>query len=232
MARRLAAEGCHVTVAARRVDAVAALAQELGGSHAACDVRDETSIANLLSETGPIDVLVNAAGTTCAGGISRIERSQIEDQMELHYTANALLLKHAIGAMPNGGSVVLFSSVTAALSGAGLASYSCAKAALEQLVRVAAVELGERGIRVNAVAPGFSQTPMTEAIFADEGLTELYLGHVPLGARAVLPQEVASAVSWLAAEDCFVTGETIQVSGGAQLGRLPNKQDFKALRKA
>lgn len=231
-ARRLASDGYDVVVAARREDAVATLADELGGRHVACDIRDEAAIAAMFEQTGAVDVLVNAAGTTCSGGLSRIERAQLEDQMELHFTANALLLKHAIPAMPNGGSIVLFSSVTSALAGAGLTSYSCAKAAVEQLVRVAAVELGERGIRVNAVAPGFSQTPMTKAIFADEALTQLYLGHVPLGARAVFPEEVASAITWLAAEDCFTTGETIQVSGGAQLGRLPNKNDFKALRKA
>ncbi len=231
-ALRLAADGCHVTVAARSEDAMRSLAERLGGNHAVCDMRDEASIQAMCEAAGPFDLLVNAAGTTCAGGISRIARAQIEEQMEMHFTANALLLKHAIPAMPNGGSVVLFSSVTASLSGAGLASYSCAKAALEQLVRVAAVELGERGIRVNAVAPGFSQTPMTEAIFADPALTKLYLGHVPIEGRSVLPNEVASAVCWLLADDCFTTGETVQVSGGAQLGRLPNSAEFRELRKA
>ncbi|QZH74297.1 MAG: SDR family oxidoreductase [Erythrobacter sp.] len=232
VAQRLAADGCQVTVAARRADAVAALAQELGGDHVVCDIRNEDSIAAMFAQTGAIDVLVNAAGTTCAGGIARIDRAQIEDQMELHFTANALLLKHAIPAMPTGGNVVMFSSLTASLAGVGLASYSCAKAALEQLVRVAAVELGERGIRVNAVSPGFSRTPMTEGIFADPALAALYLGHVPIGRRAVTPEEVASAVAWLASDDCFTTGEIVQVSGGAQLGRLPDKSDFQTLRKA
>jgi len=232
VALRLADGGCHVTVAARGEEAVRALAERVSGSHTVCDMRDEASIQAMCEAAGPFDLLVNAAGTTCAGGISRIDRAQIEEQMEMHFTANALLLKHAIPAMPDGGSVVLFSSVTAALAGAGLASYSCAKAALEQLVRVAAVELGERGIRVNAVAPGFAQTPMTEAIFADPALTNLYLGRVPIEGRAVLPAEVASAVTWLLADDCFTTGETVQVSGGAQLGRLPNSAEFRELRKA
>lgn len=232
VARRLAADGCHVTVAARSTDAIAQLAGAIGGRSRACDIRDEQSIAALFAETGPVDILVNAAGTTCAGGISRISRAQIEDQMELHFTANALLLKHAIPVLTEGSSVILFSSLTARLAGVGLTSYSCAKAALEQLVRIAAVELGEKGIRVNAVAPGFSRTPMTESIFADPALSELYLGRVPLKARGVTPEEVASAVAWLASDECFATGETIQISGGAQLGRLPDKSDFQALRKA
>lgn len=232
VSQRLAADGCHVTVAARREDAVRDLADRLAGAYVVCDMRDEASIQAMFELAGPFDLLVNAAGTTCAGGLSRITREQIEDQMELHFTANALLLKHAIPAMPGGGAIVLFSSVTATLAGSGLTSYSCAKAALEQLVRVAAVELGERGIRVNAVAPGFSQTPMTEAIFADPALTDLYLGRVPIEGRAVLPREVASAVAWLLTDDCFTTGETVQVSGGAQLGRLPNSAEFRELRKA
>ncbi len=232
VAQKLGDDGYEVVVAARREALVADLASRIGGSHLICDVTDEESVERACVDAGPFDVLVNAAGTTCAGGLSRIERSQIEDQMELHFTANALLLKHALPAMPDGGSIVLFSSVTAKLAGVGLTAYSCAKAALEQLVRVAAVELGERGIRVNAVSPGFSETPMTKAIFENPALTDLYLGQVPYQQRAVLPQEVASTVAWLASRDCFSTGEIVQVSGGAQLGRLPNSAELRELRKA
>lgn len=232
VALRLARDGCRVTVAARREQEIADLASKLGGEALACDVRNEDSIRSMFEAAGPLDVVVNAAGTTCAGGIANIRREQLEDQMELHYTANALLLKHAVPVMPEGGSVVLFSSLTAQRAGAGLTAYSCAKAALEHLVRIAAVELGERSIRVNAVAPGFSRTPMTEGIFANPKVKDLYLGHVPLGRRAALPAEVASAVAWLVADDCFTTGETLQVSGGAQLGRLPDSAELRELRKA
>ena len=131
VAHRLSEDGYEVIVAARREALVADLAGRIGGSHVTCDVTKEESIKQACAKVGPFDVLVNAAGTTCAGGLSRIERSQLEDQMDLHFTANALLLKHALPAMPDGGSIVLFSSVTAKLAGAGLAAYSCAKAALE-----------------------------------------------------------------------------------------------------
>lgn len=231
VARRLAADGCRIALAARNEAAAAALAQELGGTAYPCDVCDDESLAAMVREAGPLDIVVNAAGTTCAGGLANIRRAQLEEQMAIHFTANALLLKHVAAAMPDGGAVVLFSSVTARLAGAGLAAYSCAKAALEQLVRVAGVELGERRIRVNAVAPGFAHTPMTEAIFAQPQLRDLYLGHVPLAQRAVLPGEVAAAVAWLVADDCFMTGETMQVSGGAQLGRMPDPAELRELRK-
>ena len=96
-ARRLAADGCRVTVASRRKTALDSLAQELGGTSIACDITDEDSIAAMIAAAGPIDVLVNAAGTTEAGGLARIKRERIEGQMAMHYTANVLLLKHAMG---------------------------------------------------------------------------------------------------------------------------------------
>ncbi len=229
-ALRLADAGDHVTVVARNEDAVGALAQRIGGDSAGCDITDEAAVARLLAGAEPLDIIVNAAGTTCAGRLAGISRKQIEEQMTIHFTANALLLKHAIGAMPGGGAIVLFSSLTASLAGAGLAAYSCAKAALEHLVRIAAVELGERAIRVNAVAPGFARTPMTEPIFANPPLREAYLDQALLRQRSVSPAEVASAVQWLVASDCFVTGEIVQVSGGAQLGRLPGNAQLRQLR--
>ena len=232
VARRLAASGAHVALAGRRADALASLAERIGGAALVCDLTDESAIAEMMEAAAPLDILVNAAGTTCAGGLARIERAQLEEQMTLHYVANALLLKHTITAMPKGGAIVLFSSVTAALAGAGLTAYSCAKAALEQLVRIAAVELGEHDIRVNAVAPGFARTPMTKPIFANPQLRDLYLGQVPFGRRAVMPEEVASAVEWLVARDCFASGEIVQVSGGAQLGRLPDNAQLRGLRRA
>jgi NAD(P)-dependent dehydrogenase (short-subunit alcohol dehydrogenase family) len=128
--------------------------------------------------------------------------------------------------MGDGGSIVLFSSVTATVPGTGLAAYAGAKAALEHIVRIAALEFGPRGIRVNAVAPGFSRTPMTEAFLADERIASIYKNETALGALTE-PKQVAATVSWLAAPDCFTTGETIAVSGGAQLLRLPTGAELR-----
>jgi NAD(P)-dependent dehydrogenase (short-subunit alcohol dehydrogenase family) len=230
-ARRLAADGCRVTVASRSKDALAVLAAELGGASISCDITDEVSIAAMIASAGPIDILVNAAGTTEAGGLARIKRERVDAQMAVHYTANVLLLKHAMGAMQPGSAIILFSSLTAQQAGVGLTTYSCAKAALDQLVRIAALELGPIGIRVNAVAPGFSETPMTKSIFDSPEMRDLYLGNVPLEGRGVTPAEVAAAVAWLADPLCFMSGEIIQMSGGAQLGRLPTASELKQARK-
>lgn len=226
-ALRLASEGYALVLAGRRREALSKLAETVGGRVLSVDMTVEEDLARLAAETGPLDVLVNAAGTTDAARLARISRESIEAQLAIHVTANMLLIKHFGPAIRPGGSIILFSSITARVAGEGLAAYSCAKAALEQLVRIAAIELGDAGVRINAVAPGFSHTPMTEGIFANPALSQLYVGEAPLGGRAVLAEEVADAVAWLARPGGFTTGETIQVSGGAQLGRLPRLSQIR-----
>ena len=122
--------------------------------------------------------------------------------------------------------MILFSSLTARVPGTGLAAYAGAKAALEHIVRIAALEFGPRNIRVNAVAPGFTRTPMTEAFLADERIAGIYAKETALGSLTK-PDQVASAVAWLASDDCFTTGETVAVSGGAQLMRLPTGAELR-----
>ena len=225
-ARRLATDGADVIVAARRIDPLERLAKDIGGRAIVCDVGKEDSIAALIAATGPVDVLVNAAGTTMARSIVKLTRDAIEEQFAIHVTANLLLLKHAAPTMRAGASIILFSSLTAKLAGAGLAAYSSAKAALDQIVRIAALEFGPLGIRVNAVAPGFSRTPMTEGFLADPHFDALYRRESALRAL-VAPDQVAATVAHLAAHDCFITGEIVQVSGGAQLCRLPRSDELK-----
>lgn len=226
VARRLAEDGCRVTVAGRRREPLEALARQVSGDVLTCDVIDEDSIAAMAEAAGNIDVAVNAAGTTDVGGILKIQRERIDAQLAVHVTGSLLFMKHVVPRMAPGGSVVLFSSVTASVPGTGLAAYAGAKAALEHIVRIAALEFGPRGIRVNAVAPGFSRTPMTEAFLADERIADIYRKETALGALTE-PTQVAATVAWLAASECFTTGETIAVSGGAQLLRLPTATELR-----
>jgi NAD(P)-dependent dehydrogenase (short-subunit alcohol dehydrogenase family) len=226
VARRLAEDGFRLIVAGRKRAPLDVLAADLGACALACDVTDEDSIATMFEAAGPIEVAVNAAGTTDVGSITKIQRARIEAQLAIHVTGNLLFMKHAVARMGEGASIVLFSSLTARVPGTGLAAYAGAKAALEHIVRIAALEFGPRGIRVNAVAPGFSRTPMTEAILADERIAGIYRKETALGALTE-PEQVASAVAWLASPDCFTTGETIPVSGGAQLLRLPTGAELR-----
>lgn len=227
VAHRLARDGARLVLASRRTDALAPLAERVGGRALGCDVTKESDIAALIEAVGPVDILVNAAGTAVAQSILKLRQEQIEAQLAMHVTANLLLLKHAVPAMPRGGSIVLFSSITAQRPGAGLAAYAAAKAALEQVVRVAALEFGPSGIRINAVAPGFSRTPMTEGFLSIPRFDALYRRESAMDALAA-PDQVAATVAHLVAADCFVTGEVVQVSGGAQLFRLPRIDELKA----
>ncbi len=226
-ARRLAADGCAVFLAGRNRQRLDALAAEMGAAAYTCDLLDEQSIIDLVRAVGPVDILVNAAGTTQGRRILKITREEIEPQLNMHVTANILLMKHFGAIMPKGGSIIFFSSVVAKVPGFGLVAYSAAKAALDHVVRVAALEFGPMGIRVNAVAPGFSRTPMTEVFLSDGRFQELYSRETAMG-KLTEPHEVAAAVSYLAAPDCYTTGEIIQVSGGAQLLRLPRAEELQA----
>ena len=226
IACRFASEGYQLVIAGRRMEPLEKLASRVDAKPVRCDVTEEDSIANLFQAAGPIDVAVNTAGTTDVGSIAKIKRERIEAQLAVHVTGNLLFLKHAAAAMESGGSIILLSSLTARIAGAGLAAYASAKAALEHIVRIAALEFGTRGIRVNAVAPGFTRTPMTEAFLSDDRIAGVYGKETALGALT-LPEHVASSVSWLAQDDCFTTGETIAVSGGAQLMRLPTGAELR-----
>ena len=226
VARRLADEDYRVAVAGRRREPLEALAKDIAGTALTCDVTDEESIAAMTEAAGAVDVAVNAAGTTDVGSIAKIQRERIEAQLAVHVTGNLLFMKHVVPHMAPGGSIILFSSLTARVAGSGLAAYSGAKAALEHIVRIAALEFGLRGIRVNAVAPGFTRTPMTEAFLADDRIAGIYRKETALG-ELTEPAQVAATVAWLAARDCFTTGETIAVSGGAQLLRLPTGAELR-----
>lgn len=226
VARRLSDDGYAVVVAGRRREPLDVLAAEIRADVLTCDVTDEDSIEAMFEAAGPVDVAVNTAGTTDVGSIAKIKRERVEAQFALHVTGNLLFMKHAVAHMGEGGSIVLFSSLTARIPGTGLAAYAGAKAALEHIVRIAALEFGPRSIRVNAVAPGFTRTPMTEAFLADDRIAAIYKNETALG-QLTEPAQVASAVSWLASDDCFTTGETIAVSGGAQLLRLPTGAELR-----
>ena len=202
------------------------LPRSLAARALTCDVTDEDSIAAMAEAAGPIAVAVNTAGTTDVGGIAKIKRERIEAQFAIHVTGNLLFMKHVVAQMGEGGSIVLFSSLTARSPGLALrlmpaprprSSISCASQRSNS---------DRAGIRVNAVAPGFTRTPMTEAFLADERIADIYKNETALGALTE-PEQVAAAVAWLAAADCFTTGETIAVSGGAQLLRLPTGAELR-----
>lgn len=225
-AQLLAAEGCRVTIADRNTDLAAQRAAELGAPWAAVEVTDEASVAALfdgvVAREGHLDVVVNAAGFSGFGLITDLDADQFRSVVDVCLTGAFLVLKHAGRHLGDGGSVVSLTSLNARQPAIGLSAYCAAKAGLSMLTQVAALELGPRGIRVNAVAPGFVHTPLTEGAAAIPGVVEEYVENTALG-RAGTPEDVAAAVGFLCSpQSSWMTGEILDLNGGAHLKRYPN----------
>ena len=228
-ARRFAAAGANLVIAARRADRLAEIAGEVGAQAVACDITDEASLETLsrtaIDAFGRLDVAINFAGANVGGTIDEITEAAFMPSVRLHLIGTGLFIKHMARKMAQGGSIVTTSSVTAFLAPPGLGIYASTKAGADQLVRIAAVEYGHRGIRVNSLSPGFTRSPITEPYFAYDSMVKAFVNETPLG-RLGTVEDVAGAALWLASDDCFATGQVIQVSGGISLKRIPTAAEM------
>lgn len=214
--RRLAADGRHVIVHAyRNLEAARALADEIGSAEAlAFDVTDaEAARAALeaLLERGPVQILVNNAGVhddAAFPGMSAAQWHRVID-VSLHGFFNVTQPLVLPMIRTRWGRIVNMASVSAIAGNRGQANYAAAKGALISATRALALELGKRGVTVNAVAPGLIATAMS-AEFPETRLKEL----VPLQ-RAGTPEEVAELVAFLASDRAaYVTGQCVPINGG------------------
>lgn len=228
VARLLARDGALVTIAGRTEqklhDASALLGQEeLEVATTPCDALEPAAVRVAVKAASDEDRRLDIAVVVPGGGSIKPVLSYDDDEFSREVDANVrpvyLLLKYAGRAMlRNGsGSFVAISSTAAAFSARYLASYSAGKAAVDQLVRVAANELGEYGIRVNAVRPGMTRTPTTAAAFGNDEMISAFLAEQPIG-RPGEVSDVAEAVRYLAGpESSWVTGQLLTVDGGHTL---------------
>jgi 3-oxoacyl-[acyl-carrier protein] reductase len=223
-AQALAAQGDRVTLGDRNADGVRSRAAELGEPHTAAtaDVTDEDSVRRLFEQTGPVDVVVNCAGFSNFGLITDMPVDQFRDVVDVCLTGAFIVAKHAGRNLRPGGVLVSISSLNGRQPAVGMSAYCAAKAGLSMLTQVAALELGPRGIRVNAVAPGFVHTPLTEPAAAVPGVVEEYLENTALG-RAGTPEDIANAVLYLCSPaSSWLTGEVLDLNGGAHMKRYPD----------
>ena len=223
-AQALASQGDRVIVADRNADGAQARAAELGEPHTAAtvDVTDEDLVQRLFEETGQVDVVVNCAGFSNVGLITDMPVDQFRDVIDVCLTGAFIVAKHAGRNLRPGGALVSISSLNGRQPAAGMRAYCAAKAGLSMLTQVAALELGPRGIRVNAVAPGFVHTPLTAPAAAVPGVVEEYLENTALG-RAGTPEDIANAVLYLCSPAAsWLTGEVLDLNGGAHLKRYPD----------
>lgn len=227
-ARVLAATGHRVVVADLDGAAAAAHAADLGPDHrgTAVDVTDEASVAALfdsvVAEEGALHGVVNCAGVSTLARVVDHDVAEWRRVVDVCLTGSFLVLKHAGRRVADGGSLVSLTSLNARQPGTGLAAYCAAKAGLVALTEVAALELAHRQVRVNAVAPGLVVTPLTAPAMDIAGIREEYLENTPLG-RSGEPGEIAAAIRFLLSADAaWITGETLDINGGAHLRRYPD----------
>jgi 3-oxoacyl-[acyl-carrier protein] reductase len=219
VSRELARAGARVAIDYRAgADAAEALARELGGIAVQADVASGEQVKALVerveSELGPIDLLVNNAGITRDTLIVRMSDEEWSEVLDTNLrgifnTCRAVsrgMLKRKSGVIVN------MTSVVGLHGNAGQTNYAASKAGIVGFTKALAKELGSRGVRVNAVAPGYITTELTE-VLADE-LKELILSNTPLG-RLGDPDDIAGAVRFLCSDEArFVTGAVLQVDGG------------------
>ncbi len=223
VALALAAMGARVILGARNEGKLAAVAAEIqasgGEAHpVALDVSSESSIKGAAKSTlaayGAIEVLVNNAGITRDGLMMRMKRADWDDVLNTNLTGTFLLTQALLPAMVKArwGRIVSISSIVGQMGQAGQVNYSASKAALLGFTRSLAREVASRAITVNAVAPGYIETAMTE-VLTEEQRTGM-LQHIPLG-RVGTENEVAQAVAFLCSPAAaYITGHTLDVNGG------------------
>lgn len=223
-ARALAAEGDRVTLADRDADGARARAAELGDPHTAAhvEVTDEASVQALFEQTGPVDVVVNCAGFSNVGMITDLAVEDFRSVVDVCLNGAFIVAKHAGRTLREGGALASISSLNGRQPAAGMSAYCAAKAGLSMLTQVAALEWGPRGVRVNAVAPGFVHTPLTAPAAAVPGVVEEYVENTALG-RAGTPEDIAEAVLYLCSPKAsWLTGEVLDLNGGAHMKRYPD----------
>jgi NAD(P)-dependent dehydrogenase (short-subunit alcohol dehydrogenase family) len=229
-AEALAAEGAKVVVGARRREPLERLAERIAGHAVVCDAADPVQVADLakaaVERYGPLDIAVSAAGQPFVGTIAEISDAAIQKSLDVNYIGQVHFIRRMAAAMRDGGAITLFSSAASAQPVEGRFAYGCAKAALDSLVRYAAIEYGPRGIRVNSILPGLIRTEMAASVFASPGAEAAFTREIPLG-RVGEPADFAEVVVWLSRAG-FVTGVNLPVSGGGQLRRLPRPDEMPA----
>jgi len=223
----LAKHGAAVAVAARSIDKLESLAQEItsaGGAAKpfALDVTSEDSIKScakaVLGDLGACHILVNNAGITRDGLTLRMKLADFDDILRANLTGSFLLTQAVISSMMKArwGRVINITSVVGETGAAGQANYAASKAGLIGLTKSLAREFASRNITVNAVAPGFISTAMTDAL--TDGQRAGILTQVPL-ARYGTVDDIASAVTFLASDAAaYITGHTLDVNGGMYMG--------------
>jgi 3-oxoacyl-[acyl-carrier protein] reductase len=221
IARALHAQGAVVVLSGTRAEALEAVKAELGSRAfvATCDLGNKESVEALVKTAeaaagAPIDILINNAGITRDNLFMRMKDEEWDQVIAVNLTAAFRLSRAVLRGMmkKRWGRIISITSVVGETGNPGQGNYAAAKAGLVGMTKSLAAEVASRNITVNAVAPGFIATAMTDAL--TDAQKQAVSVRIPAG-RMGTPAEIAAAVVYLASEEAaYVTGETIQVNGG------------------
>lgn len=240
VAQRLATDGASVTICGRTASklddtasTITAAAPDARVNPVVADVTDEADVASAVaSATAFADgslggVVASAGGSESIGPVTQLDRGPWDQTIALNLTGTMLVLKHGAAAMvrSGGGSFVGISSIAATTTHPWFGAYGPSKAAVDQLCRQAADELGPSDIRVNSVCPGLIETDLVGLITAGGPVLDSYEENIALN-RIGRPDDVAGLVRFLIGpESTWITGQAIVVDGGHSLRRGPSLRD-------
>lgn len=229
IARRFRDEGAQVLVAGRKMEELQRFAAEIGGHAALCDItklEDLQSLAKIAQEKmGSVSIAVNATGWGLLKPFLETTTEELQRMTALQYIGPFQFFQTMIKAMSNGGSLIQISSATATIMLNDHAAYMGTKAGTDHVIRCVAHEFGKQGIRANSISPGLTETPMTAKARHIPGLFESFLKGYPLG-RIGTSEDIAAAAVWLSSDECFMTGQNLQVNGGLTLRMNPTAQEM------
>ncbi|MEW5421830.1 3-oxoacyl-[acyl-carrier-protein] reductase [Amorphus sp. 3PC139-8] len=220
IARSLYAQGASVALSGTRREVLEALAAELGERTAVCpaDLSNRESVDALVpaceEALGQIDILINNAGITRDMLALRMKDEDWDQVLEVNLSVAFRLARACLRTMMRNrsGRIVNISSIVGVTGNAGQANYAAAKAGMIGMTKALAKEVATRGVTINAIAPGFIESPMTDALNADQ--RQAILQAVPAGVLGT-GADIAAAVVYLASDEAhYVTGQTLHVNGG------------------
>jgi 3-oxoacyl-[acyl-carrier protein] reductase len=221
IAKALAGQGARLAVSGSNVEKLERFRETLGGDHVAigCNLADGGAVDQLVPSAvealgGKLDILVNNAGVTRDNLLMRMKDEEFEEVIKINLEAAFRLMRAAARPMMKArfGRIISITSVVGVTGNPGQANYVASKAALIGMTKAVAQELASRSITVNAVAPGFMASAMTDAL--NDQQREAILSRIPAGAMGA-GEDIGAACVYLASREAgYVTGQTLHVNGG------------------
>lgn len=230
IARRFRAEGADVLVAGRNMAELTRLGEEIGAHVAACDITNPQDIEALAlagkEKMGGVSIAVNCTGWGLIKPFLETDNDDLTKMAATQYIGPFQFFQNMIKVMTEGGSIIQISSAVSQIMFENHAAYMGTKAGIDHVVRCVANEFGSRNIRANTIAPGLTDTLMVSDFKSTPGAFDAFLKQYPLG-RIGTCDDIASAAVWLASDECFMTGETLQVNGGLCLRGNPTATEIE-----